>query len=96
MLILSSSHLVIYVPPLFYLQATRQSVNLSAHAYWVPESTSSIYLNYGAAMSEVINLIYAAIIHIFYHSITPSCSSWMLLLPSLQRSLLMDLKYFAL
>ncbi|KAK1281657.1 Indole-3-acetaldehyde oxidase [Acorus calamus] len=35
------------------LQASLQSVNLSASTYWVPDSSSRSYLNYGAATSEV-------------------------------------------
>ncbi|XP_051120836.1 indole-3-acetaldehyde oxidase-like [Andrographis paniculata] len=35
------------------LQAQNRSINLAAHAYYVPESSSSEYLNYGAAVSEV-------------------------------------------
>lgn len=34
-------------------QAQMQSVNLSAHSYYVPDFTSMKYLNYGAAVSEV-------------------------------------------
>lgn len=34
-------------------QAQVQSINLSAHSYYVPDSTSMTYLNYGAAVSEV-------------------------------------------
>ncbi|ERM93601.1 indole-3-acetaldehyde oxidase [Amborella trichopoda] len=42
-------------------QAYFQSVNMSANAYWVPDSISSQYLNYGAAASEVeINLLTGA------------------------------------
>lgn len=36
------------------LQANTQSVNLSASSYFVPESTARKYINYGAAVSEVI------------------------------------------
>ncbi|KAL7113651.1 hypothetical protein ACP275_04G073200 [Erythranthe tilingii] len=40
------------------LQAHYQSVNLAANSYFVPESGSSAYLNYGAAVSEVeINIL---------------------------------------
>ncbi|KAH9323339.1 hypothetical protein KI387_017978, partial [Taxus chinensis] len=35
------------------LQAKAQSVDLSAQIYWVPDSSASNYLNYGAAASEV-------------------------------------------
>ena len=38
---------------LFHLQATIQSVDLSAQTYWVPDSSALQYLNYGAAASEV-------------------------------------------
>ncbi|XP_011621346.1 indole-3-acetaldehyde oxidase [Amborella trichopoda] len=42
-------------------QAYFQSVNMSASAYWVPDSSSNEYLNYGAAASEVeINLLTGA------------------------------------
>lgn len=34
-------------------QAQLQSVDLSAQVYWVPDSSASDYLNYGAAASEV-------------------------------------------
>ncbi|KAJ0982588.1 hypothetical protein J5N97_010843 [Dioscorea zingiberensis] len=34
-------------------QANTQAVNLSASVYWVPDSSSDLYLNYGAAISEV-------------------------------------------
>ncbi|KAH9323777.1 hypothetical protein KI387_018416 [Taxus chinensis] len=34
-------------------EATVQSVDLSAQIYWVPDSSASNYLNYGAAASEV-------------------------------------------
>ncbi|XP_051179380.1 indole-3-acetaldehyde oxidase isoform X2 [Lolium perenne] len=34
-------------------QATTVNVNLSAHAYWLPDPTFTSYLNYGAAVSEV-------------------------------------------
>ncbi|KAJ1293275.1 hypothetical protein BS78_01G055100 [Paspalum vaginatum] len=34
-------------------QASMESVNLSAHAYWTPDPTFTSYLNYGAAISEV-------------------------------------------
>ena len=33
-------------------QATRQAVNLSASSYYVPDSSSMQYLNYGAGVSE--------------------------------------------
>ncbi|RWW33166.1 hypothetical protein BHE74_00003457 [Ensete ventricosum] len=36
-----------------YLQANMQAVNLSASTYWVPDSSSAEYLNYGSALSEV-------------------------------------------
>ncbi|PIN02954.1 Xanthine dehydrogenase [Handroanthus impetiginosus] len=40
------------------LQAHQDSTNLAAHSYFVPESSSSVYLNYGAAVSEVeINVL---------------------------------------
>ncbi|KAM7522805.1 hypothetical protein LguiA_012707 [Lonicera macranthoides] len=40
------------------LQAQYQSVNLSASSYFVPEFTSTHYLNYGAAVSEVeVNIL---------------------------------------
>ncbi|KAL7152035.1 hypothetical protein ABFS83_04G070400 [Erythranthe nasuta] len=43
---------------LLILQAHYQSVNLAANSYFVPESDSSAYLNYGAAVSEVeINIL---------------------------------------
>lgn len=35
------------------LQANIRSINLTAQSYFVPESSSSNYLNYGAAVSEV-------------------------------------------
>ncbi|WOL15297.1 indole-3-acetaldehyde oxidase-like [Canna indica] len=35
------------------LQASLQSVNLSANTYWIPGDDSRSYLNYGAAISEV-------------------------------------------
>ncbi|KAF5727550.1 abscisic-aldehyde oxidase-like [Tripterygium wilfordii] len=39
-------------------QASLQNVNLSASSYFVPEPSSSSYLNYGAAVSEVeVNLL---------------------------------------
>nr|XP_043629363.1 indole-3-acetaldehyde oxidase-like [Erigeron canadensis] len=39
-------------------QADSQSINLSASSYFVPENTSSGYLNYGAAVSEVeVNIL---------------------------------------
>ncbi|XP_065868875.1 indole-3-acetaldehyde oxidase-like isoform X2 [Euphorbia lathyris] len=34
-------------------QAYSESVHLSANSYYVPESASAVYLNYGAAVSEV-------------------------------------------
>ncbi|KAL6893925.1 hypothetical protein ACP4OV_008023 [Aristida adscensionis] len=34
-------------------QASKASVNLSAHAYWTPDPTFTSYLNYGAAITEV-------------------------------------------
>uniref|UniRef100_A0A8R7Q0G5 FAD-binding PCMH-type domain-containing protein n=4 Tax=Triticum TaxID=4564 RepID=A0A8R7Q0G5_TRIUA len=34
-------------------QATMESVNLSAHAYWTPDPAFVKYLNYGAGVSEV-------------------------------------------
>ena len=34
-------------------QARVQSVDLSAQTYWVPDSSASHYLNYGAGASEV-------------------------------------------
>ncbi|TVU44682.1 hypothetical protein EJB05_04131, partial [Eragrostis curvula] len=34
-------------------QATMVNVNLSAHAYWLPDPIFTSYLNYGAAISEV-------------------------------------------
>ncbi|GFP91164.1 indole-3-acetaldehyde oxidase [Phtheirospermum japonicum] len=40
------------------LQAHYQSVNLAAHSYFVPDSSSTKYLNYGAAVSEVeVNIL---------------------------------------
>ncbi|GAB4859896.1 aryl-alcohol oxidase 3 [Ancistrocladus abbreviatus] len=40
------------------LQAYAEAVNLSASSYYVPDSTSMHYLNYGAAVSEVeVNLL---------------------------------------
>ncbi|KAK1272259.1 Indole-3-acetaldehyde oxidase [Acorus gramineus] len=43
-------------------QAYLQSVNLSSSTYWVPDSSSMKYLNYGAATSEVeIDLLTGAI-----------------------------------
>ena len=36
------------------MQAHMQAVNLSATSYYVPSITSMNYLNYGAAVSEVI------------------------------------------
>ncbi|KAL3850234.1 hypothetical protein ACJIZ3_012116 [Penstemon smallii] len=40
------------------LQAYDQNVNLAANSYFVPESSSSQYLNYGAAVSEVeVNIL---------------------------------------
>ncbi|XP_038720320.1 indole-3-acetaldehyde oxidase-like isoform X2 [Tripterygium wilfordii] len=40
------------------VQATLQSVNLSASSYFVPELTSKAYLNYGAAVTEVeVNIL---------------------------------------
>ncbi|KAI3461217.1 hypothetical protein Pfo_017880 [Paulownia fortunei] len=35
------------------LQAHHHSINLAAHSFFVPESSSTQYLNYGAAVSEV-------------------------------------------
>ncbi|KAH7661601.1 Aldehyde oxidase/xanthine dehydrogenase protein [Dioscorea alata] len=35
------------------LQANSQAVNLAASSYWVPDPSSNVYLNYGAATSEV-------------------------------------------
>lgn len=37
----------------FRMQAHNTSINLAAHSYFVPESSSMAYLNYGAAVSEV-------------------------------------------
>ncbi|KAK9072796.1 hypothetical protein SSX86_009231 [Deinandra increscens subsp. villosa] len=43
---------------LLIMQAKMQSVNLSASSFFVPESTSMRYINYGAAVSEVeVNLL---------------------------------------
>ncbi|CAN6203596.1 unnamed protein product [Urochloa humidicola] len=43
-------------------QATKENVNLSASAYWVPGQESNKYLNYGAGISEVeIDLLTGAI-----------------------------------
>ncbi|XP_055833429.1 indole-3-acetaldehyde oxidase-like [Solanum dulcamara] len=39
--------------PMLILQAQTQSVNLAANSYYVPESSSESYLNFGAAVSEV-------------------------------------------
>ncbi|KAL3828644.1 hypothetical protein ACJIZ3_017446 [Penstemon smallii] len=40
------------------LQASQQNVNLAANAYFIPDSSSSQYLNYGAAVSEVeVNIL---------------------------------------
>ncbi|KAH0728245.1 hypothetical protein KY284_004110 [Solanum tuberosum] len=39
--------------PTLIRQAQMQSVNLAAHSYYVPESSSKNYLNFGAAVSEV-------------------------------------------
>ncbi|KAL3620262.1 aryl-alcohol oxidase 3 [Castilleja foliolosa] len=40
------------------LQAHNESINLAAQSYFVPESSSKSYLNYGAAVSEVeINVL---------------------------------------
>ncbi|KAF3671350.1 Lyk3 precursor [Capsicum annuum] len=39
--------------PMLISQAQLQSVNLAANSYYVPESSSSSYLNFGAAVSEV-------------------------------------------
>ncbi|KAF3439511.1 hypothetical protein FNV43_RR17789 [Rhamnella rubrinervis] len=42
----------------FIFQAYMQSVNLSASSFYVPDVSSSSYLNYGAAVSEVeVNLL---------------------------------------
>ena len=35
------------------IKAQMQSVHLAAHSYYVPESSSKNYLNFGAAVSEV-------------------------------------------
>ncbi|KAM3303282.1 abscisic-aldehyde oxidase [Capsicum chacoense] len=39
--------------PTLIRQAQKQSVNLAANSYYVPESSSKSYLNFGAAVSEV-------------------------------------------
>ncbi|CAA0833538.1 Benzaldehyde dehydrogenase (NAD(+ [Striga hermonthica] len=40
------------------LQAYNQNVNMAANSYFVPESSSAEYLNYGAAVSEVeVNIL---------------------------------------
>jgi len=44
---------LLFVPFVCHLQASMASANLSAHAYWNPDPTSSSYLNYGAGISEV-------------------------------------------
>ncbi|CAL5089863.1 unnamed protein product [Urochloa decumbens] len=43
-------------------QASKENINLSASAYWVPGQVSNKYLNYGAAISEVeVDLLTGAI-----------------------------------
>lgn len=42
---------------LFNWQAYDRSINLASQSYFVPESSSAQYLNYGTAVSEVIHCI---------------------------------------
>ncbi|KAF3650790.1 hypothetical protein FXO38_15603 [Capsicum annuum] len=46
--------------PTLISQAQMQSVNLAANSYYVPESGSMSYLNFGAAVSEV-NLLFPSL-----------------------------------
>lgn len=60
----------------FFLQAQLESVNLAANSYYVPESDSTSYLNFGAAVSEV-NLLFGtfsgSVVHVLITSPASVC-----------------------